>query len=84
MATEQEILNVYPEEHKEYEMVKGVEFLVLIDENGKRTRHFLRYPDGSINPTELVAVMSRGSYTLADTRDGKHVMVDDDGIHEEW
>jgi len=86
MATEEEILEVYshPKEQKEYIIVNGVEFLVLVNDNGKRTKHFLRYPDGTINPTELIAVLTEGSYTLAETKDRKRVMVDDKGVHEEW
>lgn len=65
------------------EMVKGVEFAELEDEGD--LFYVLVYPDGRVHREVLQDPRSRGNFTLATREsDGREVMVDDDGIHEEW
>lgn len=84
--------NLTPEEYSESvdldflstTMVKGVEFAKFGDDEGE-LRYHLIYPDGTVDATWLTEVYSRGNLTLAKTRkNNREVMVDDDGIHDDF
>lgn len=84
-------------ENQQTIMIKGVEFVEQTDEDGQRY-YQLVYPDGTIDSTELSVVYAGGNepenvvsheqnqnLTLGQTKQTKiEVMIDDDGVHEDW
>jgi hypothetical protein len=84
--------NLTPEEYGESidiefletTMVKGVQF-AKFEDNAGELRYHLIYPDGRVDATWLTEVYSEGNLTLAKTRkNNREVMVDDEGIHDDF
>lgn len=66
------------------EMVAGVGIALLIDYDGEE-RYHLVYPNGEVNTHPLSEVWKDGNYTKGITRHGdREVMIDDDGVHQNW